>query len=1169
MKFDLQIGKGLCGLGLSSARGFFYSALVLGLALIFSMPVAAQRITGTLRGQILDPSGAAVPDAQVTATNQETGVSVKITTTSAGTYSFPSLIPGVYKVEVEAKGFKNFLKTGVSVVANQDNVADARVDLGVATEIVEVSGGAVQIQTTSSALNNTFDSSAVDLPNGAGTLNGSPLNLAVLAPNVVAQPGGVTGIGGSVGGTRPRDNNFTVDGVDDNNLGVTGNNSTVIPDAVAEFNLTTNQFSAEYGHSAGGQFSLVTKTGTNNWHGSGEWYNQNRNYNSLDNLTKGAILNKSLPGQPAFDNNRFGGTIGGPIIKNKLFVFGAYEYTTLHGQGAPTAFNAPTAAGLAILQANAADSAVSDLLKNFPVAVANDKGTVTIHPGVTGPATAVPIGNITIFSPVFQREHDVQTSVDYTMGRHQFGARFLLNQENFILPVNSTQSIFNQAEPIHNRKIALNDVWTINSTLVNDLRLQYSFFSLATVNPCATCPQDITINDLLGGVTVGPGDNTFQKQNTYQIGDTLSWSHGKHTFKFGGGYTHFIYPQFFLPRSNSDNQYKTADAFINDLRPDNPGRTLRNAGTGSFLGTQSLFSWFVQDDFKVTPRLTLNLGLRYEYWTNPVGASTQTLNAISNVPGVITFGDPKTDKNNFGPRVGFAYDPTGRGKTSIRGGFGIAYDVKFQNFASITLPPQLQSELDPNSACSLAPKPGWCTTPGNAGFLQFGGLPQTYVPPTGQAGARSLTTSFIDDTVMPKILTWSLGVQHELARNTSIEVRYLGTRGLELPVQFRRNRESAFDAGITPLPTFFKASDIPTSFTASTPTDTPFNNFTCLTNNYTTCAVDPNFVNNTYFKDGFNANVTSDPPFGSSIYHAGSVSFTQRARHGLTFNANYTYAHTIDNSTNEFFTSLLNPRRAQDTNRINEDRGNSDLDVRHKFALSLIYQVPNVKSDNRWVKTFVNGFNIGSVFLAQTGQPVTLQSGGVDSNGNGDSAGDRASVNPFVSGQIGSDVFPVCEAVAGSGHPVGSVYVGSTSVTNTTTTNGCGPNSGNPLGFDPAIGYTPVSASAKYVITGPGARSNLGRNSFTGPGFGILNLAVGKDFHFTETKYLQAKVNVFNVLNHPNFALSNGNVFSTAGVTTATTTPGYAIPTDPNFLAASTLFSGGFRSMTLGLKFVF
>jgi len=1130
-------------------------------ALFFSGSAYAQGTTGTLRGQVLDPAGAVVPNVEVTVTNQETGVAVKVTTTSAGTYAVPTLIPGLYKITVEAKGFKSFVKKDVSVIANQDNVADAQVELGAATETIEVTGGAVEVQTTSSSLNNSFDARSVDLPSGAGTLNGSLLNLAVLAPNVIAQPGGVTGIGGSVGGTRPRDNNFTVDGVDDNNLGVTGNNSTVIPDAVAEFNLTTNQFSAEYGHSAGGQFSLVTKTGTNTWHGSGEWYNQNRNYNSLDNLTKGAILGGLLPGQPAYDNNRAGGTIGGPIIKNKFFVFGAYEFTYLHGQGSPTVFTAPTASGLATLQANAADSAVSALLTNFPVALQNDAGNVTIHTGGINSATTanVPIGNITIFSPNFQREHDVIANAAYTMGRHQFGARFLINQEKFILPVNSTQALFNQDEPAHNRKIALTDAWTISGTLVNDLRVQYSYFSLLTINPCTTCPQDITINDLLGGVTVGPGDFTSQKQNTYQISDTFSWSRGKHTFKFGGQYNHFIYPQFFLPRSNSDNEYNTADAFINDVLPDNPGRTLRNAGTGSFLGTQSLFAGFAQDDFKFSPRLTVNLGVRYEYWTNPVGSSTQTLNAISNVPGVITFGNPKTDKNNFGPRVGFAYDPTGRGKMSIRGGFGIAYDVKFQNFASITLPPQLQSELDPGSACTLAPQPGWCTTPNNAGFLQFGGLPQTYTPPTGQAGARALTTAFIDDTVMPKILTWSLGVQRELARNTTVEVRYVGTRGLSLPVQDRRNFESGFDAGLAALPEYFRVQDVPATVSASAPTRAPWDAFTTCTPVQPPATPAP--CNNIYFPFGFQGNVTSDPPFGSSIYHAGSVNFTQRARHGLTFNANYTYSHTLDNSTNEFFTSLLNPRRGQDTQQIHEDWGNSDLDVRHKAAFSWNYQVPNIKSDSRWAKTLVNGFSIGSVFLAQTGQPVTLQSAS-DSNGNGDTAGDRVMFNSFGTSMAGAatKLLRVC-APAGGG--------------NTVTGASC------PAG-DNTVGYLAVDASqfaqtpsmiadttARYVVAGKGVRTNVARNSFYSPGFSVLNLSLGKEFHFTEGKYLRAKVDVFNVLNHPSFALSNGNVFSTTGVTTATTTPGYVRPGDPNFLAASTLFSGGFRSMTLGLKFVF
>jgi hypothetical protein len=1162
MRFDLRnsrIGKRRCGFRLSSARGLIYSALVLGLALIFSMPATAQRTTGTLRGQVLDPAGAAVGNAQVTATNTQTGVSTKITTTTAGTYDFPSLLPGKYTVTVEVQGFKKYVKSDVQVLADQDNVADAKLDLGVATDTIEVSAGAVAVETASSALNNEYDSNDVlNLPNASGTLNGSPINLAVLAPNVIAQPGGVTGIGGSVGGTRPRDNNFVVDGVDDNNLNVTGPNSTVIPDAVGEFVLVTNQFNAEYGHSAGGQFILVTKTGTNNWHGSGEEYAQNKNFNSLDNLTKSAILSGSLPGKPDYDNNRFGGTLGGPIIKDKFFAFGAYEYTTLHGAGSPTVLEAPTASGLASLQGMAADSAVKNVLTNFPVAPNNNKG-----------------GNLTIISPVFQREHDVQFNTDYTVGHHQIGTRFLFNQEKFIFPVNSTQAVFNQNQLVRNRKIALTDAWTINSHWVNDLRVQYSYFGEIFANPCSACPNDVTIADL-GSTTIGPSDNQSQKQNSYQAVDNISWSQGKHTFKFGGQYTHFIYPQFFLPRSNGDYWYNTTQQFINDLVPDNVGRTLRGAGSGSFLGTQSFFAGFAQDDFKLSPRLTLNLGVRYEYWTNPVGGNAQALNAISNVPGVITFGVPKTDKNNIGPRIGLAWDPRGNGKTAVRAGFGIAYDVKFQNFASITLPPQVQSEMDEGSACkAVTPPPVWCTN-GKKAFLANGGLPSILLPPTTQAAARGLTTSFIDDTVMPKILTWTLGVQHELYKNATVEVRYLGTRGLELPVQFRRNFQSYFDAGGKPLPTFFKASDIPTTFTASTPTDIPFNTFSCPTNPYANCTTNVLLANNTYQQFGFFGNVTADPPLGSSTYHAGSVNFKQRARYGLTFNANYTYSHTLDNSTNEFFTSLLNPRRSQDTRNISQDWASSDLDVRHHFALAAIYEVPKSRMDSRFAKAVLNGYELSAVYLAQTGQPVTIQSG-LDSNGNGDSAGDRASLNPFGTTLTGSDVFPVCAATTGttSGAAVGNTYVGpvgvvaNSAVLNGGGTNGCALNPQQPIGFDPAIGYTPVHSNAKFIVTGPGAKSNLGRNSLTTPGFGVLNMGVGKKTHFGETRYLEVRADVFNILNHPNFALSNGNVFSNSGVTVATTTPGYALPFDNNFLNAPALFSGGFRSITLVAKFVF
>jgi hypothetical protein len=237
------------------------------------------------------------------------------------------------------------------------------------------------------------------------------------------------------------------------------------------------------------------------------------------------------------------------------------------------------------------------------------------------------------------------------------------------------------------------------------------------------------------------------------------------------------------------------------------------------------------------------------------------------------------------------------------------------------------------------------------------------------------------------------------------------------------------------------------------------------------------------------------------------------------------------------------------------------LDVRQKFVLSLIYELPKTTTGNRFLKALLNGYQISPVFLAQSGQPVTIQSA-VDSNGNGDTAGDRAVFNPSGTGQVSGDVFPVCEA------PSGTTYVGTTSFLNAKL-NGCNVNSSPALlGFDPAIGYTPVNPGDRYVIAGGAARSTIGRNSITTPGFGVLNLSVFKNTYLSETKYLQLQAQVFNILNHPNYSLSNGNVFSNAGVVTATTTQSYVLPFDPNFLNQK-VFSGGIRSITLGVKLFF
>src|SRR5258708_23711099 len=286
-----------------------------------------QRLDGSLRVEVGDTSGASVVEAKVTVTNEATGVSVSTTASSAGSYLFPNLLVGTYTVTVEKTGFKKSVQKGVTVESNSTAEAKVALELGEGSVVVEVEAGAELVKTESSELSATFSGRVVnELP--VSTLGGDVKEFAVFAPGTTTQQGGVLGSGGSIGGTRPRFNGFSIDGVDDNRLDVNGPTQPVIQESVAEFTLLTNQFSAEYGHSSGGQFNIVTKSGTNNWHGTGWWYNRNRDLNAATNQE---VANFLAPGNTGelknrFDYNRDGASIGGPILKEQLFIFGAYEY---------------------------------------------------------------------------------------------------------------------------------------------------------------------------------------------------------------------------------------------------------------------------------------------------------------------------------------------------------------------------------------------------------------------------------------------------------------------------------------------------------------------------------------------------------------------------------------------------------------------------------------------------------------------------------------------------------------------------------------------------------------------------------------------------------------------------------------------------------------------------
>jgi len=1146
-------------------RSIQFALLVLSCVLAAAV-AQAQRLDGTLRVTVTDKSGASVEDARVTVANEATNVSTTANASSAGTYVFPNLLVGSYKISIEKAGFKKSVSTGVVVESNQTAEASAVLEIGDVSSVVEVSAGAELVKTESSELGATFSGRIVnELP--VNTLGGDVKEFAVYAPGTTTQQGGVLGSGGSIGGNRPRFNGFSIDGVDDNRLDVNGPTQPVIQESIAEFTLLTNQFSAEYGHSAGGQFNIVTKSGTNNWHGGGWWYNRNRNYDAPDNQQKDLLKAGTITDLPRFDYNRAGADVGGPILRNKLFVYGAYEFQNegLASQGASVTM--PTAAGLAQLMALNPDSAVADVLKQFPLAPASN-GLAHCSTGAGDKQAplacvngqAIDVGNFSSLAPNFTNQHDFAVNTDLNLGKHQLRGRFLYDRFRAPL-VNAIQpqSQFTGVQGNDGRKIIFTDAWSISSNVINDFRASYSRLNGPNIAPPAAFANfpNVEIDEF--GSNVGPQSLAPQSyvQNIYQLVDNVSYIRGKHTFKFGVEGRAYIAPTNDLPRARGEWDYASLNQLFNDLVPTGGNGALRGAGTGVTADNYHAAYWFVQDDWKVLPHLTLNLGLRYEYVGVPRDEGLQALNAIASDPALgIIFRKPRADKNNFGPHVGFAWDPRGNGRWSVRGGAQIAYDVVPNNFAINSLPPQLQTEQNPDITCSLGNAPAWCASFLNPadktgkGFLAGGGLLQVNVPPTTQAEARAVTGSLIPDHVAPKVMTWSLGVQHQLLKDSSIEVRYVGTRSMSLPVQQRLNSASAFDArfpggGITPLPTFLNPSDVPGAVTAPASTLQDFDNFSP----FPLATANP----------PFGGLLTTFPPSGSGIYHSGSVDFIHRFAKGLYFRANYTFSKNIDNSTNELFSSFVNPRRSQDGYDFPNERGRSALDLPQKFAMTWVYDLPTIQNGHAFLRAVANGWEWSGTYLAQSGQPVTALSG-VDSNGNGDAAGDRTVFNPNGAGLTGSAVNFICnDGAGGATRIITQAQVPASGVIP------CG--SGNDANI---VGYVAADPRARFVQAGVGALATTGRNTISSPGFNIWNMSVLKTTRFTERASLQLRASAYDVFNHRNFSIglpsNNGALDSNTNANPLNS--GYIFVTATGSFLNPHIFSGGSRTMEFGLKLI-
>jgi outer membrane receptor protein involved in Fe transport len=982
-----------------TAKGLAPMVATLLLLAIAAVSAFGQVTGGAVTGTVLDPNGGAVVGATVLLHDKTRGQDLTAETTSAGSYSFPNVQTGTYALTVTATGFGK--ATGEVVVSlNQTATANVTLTVATATAVVNVTSESETIvQTDTSQVGATFkERQFQDLPVG-----GNPNNLALLAPNVSAPPVGVSGAGAVTGGLRQRANTFTVDGVDNNDVGVSGNVRAVIQDSVSEFSFLQNNFNAEFSSGGAGSFNTITKSGTNQFHGSAFTYIGSQKLNSRATDEDGTT-------KRFFKDARYGGTVGGPLPfphfgeggpavhsgKDKLFFFAAYEKDFFKGEGGANGYLAPTDAGLTKIATlpGASPFVIGLLRKAMPLASNQFDNCDPVNgTGAILGSCGIGEGLVNVSLPNTNTTHSFQLNIDHNLNaKNQFRYRFYKTKfssvDAVLVPLFASNTSQDQTS------FSANWISNLSPNLINDARFGY-IKSATLFNQLADQSQfNFPVLDLDAfGISLGPADQQTDSKKTFQYYDSITWIRGAHSLKFGGEYIKRPNSIFFLPRHGGEYEYGNLDDFFRDIKPGD----FNHIGIGDPvqpLGSHQ-FGGFVQDDWKIKHNLTLNLGVRYDYQSIYDVEKLQALSAPGNIAGVITFGVPKADRNNFAPRAGFAWAPSSshgilgwlfgkEGDSAIRANYARSYVLAFSNLVSAGPPAALQGELvDAGPATN---------------FLQQGGAsPGPYVFNNSAANIRAVTGSLILDHVSPYADAFAVSFQRQLNRSTGIEVRYLRTYGRKLFVQVQSNSQTVADGAMV-IPTLFA---LPTAAALG-----------ALPTIGTVVAGDPVLHGATIAPrqlPQFAGVLTSDPNIGKSKYDGLSFSLNRRLSRHFGATAAYTRSRTNDNSFNELFTSSLNPRRSQDAGEfftngldLSHDYSRSIVDIPNRFVASWVYEVP-FKSDNSFVNAIAGGWEITGIFQAQSGQLVDFQSG-IDSNRNGDNAGDRVLLNSSGNRSVGSAV---------------------------------------------------------------------------------------------------------------------------------------------------------------------